>query len=525
MLKSRNFIRLATISATLAAGVCSCIKNDIPYPRIQADFLTFEAENQDQGAVIDPAKRTVTLYFGENVDIENVNVSTYSITPGAEIVDGNLDEPLNLSKPYYLNLRLYQNWQWSISAVQNIERYFEVAGQVGSSFIDVPGRRVIVYVSENTRLSDVFVERIKLGSTESVLTPDLEGKRVNLSRPLEISVQDYGRITKWTIFAEQTASAVTTLRVDAWTNVAWVYARGEAGVDHGIEYRIAGDTEWTRVEKADITTSGGDFFGRIIHLSAGTAYQARAYSGEDSGEVIDFTTGQAIQMPNTNLDQWSQDGRLWNPWAEGETPFWDTGNKGATTIGQSNSVPTDDTSTGEGWAAMLQTKFVGVGMLGKIAAGNIFVGEYYKTEGTNGILHFGRRFNERPTKVRGYLKYTNVPIDYVSKDLPQLKGQPDTCIVWCALIDQNEPFEVRTNPANRQLFDPQGDYVVAYGKIQFGETIPQYIPFEFELNYTSTERVPKYILLTASASKYGDYFTGGNGSVLYLDDLELIYDY
>jgi len=66
---------------------------------------------------------------------------------------------------------------------------------------------------------------------------------------------------------------------------------------------------------------------------------------------------------------------------------------------------------------------------------------------------------------------------------------------------------------------------VAYGKYQSGQSIPEYVPFEIELNYTSTSRVPKYILIVGSASKYGDYFTGGAGSVLCLDDLELIYDY
>ena len=153
------------------------------------------------------------------------------------------------------------------------------------------------------------------------------------------------------------------------------------------------------------------------------------------------------------------------------------------------------------------------------------MGLYYKTDGTNGILHFGRPFTERPTKLRGYLKYTSSTINYASEEWADLKGQPDTCIVWCALIDQNEPFEIRTNPRNRQLFDSEGSYVVAYGKVQFGQTIENYIPFEFELDYKSTSRVPKYILITASASKYGDYFTGGAGSVLYLDDLELLYDY
>ena len=104
-------------------------------------------------------------------------------------------------------------------------------------------------------------------------------------------------------------------------------------------------------------------------------------------------------------------------------------------------------------------------------------------------------------------------------------GEPDTCIVYAALIDTPEPFEIRTNPRNRQLFDPNGDYVVAYGKVQFGESVSEYTPFEFTLDYRSTTRRPTYIIITASASKYGDYFTGGNGSVLLIDDFELLYDY
>lgn len=188
-------------------------------------------------------------------------------------------------------------------------------------------------------------------------------------------------------------------------------------------------------------------------------------------------------------------------------------------------MPTDDTSSGSGWAAKLETRFVGIGSIGKLAAGNLFVGYYVRTDGTNGVLSFGRPFEERPTKMKGYLKYTSAPISHATEGYTSLIGQPDTCIVWCSLIDAPEPFEIRTNPKNRQLFDPSSSIVVAYGKVEFGETIENYIPFEFELNYTATDRRPKYILITASASKYGDFFTGGAGAVLYLDDLELIYDY
>ncbi|MDE5642510.1 MAG: PCMD domain-containing protein, partial [Muribaculaceae bacterium] len=313
--------------------------------------------------------------------------------------------------------------------------------------------------------------------------------------------------------------------VDAWTMVAWLYGEAESGRVNGFEYRLAGDAQWTTVPQQDIASDGGSFHACIKHLSPGTEYEARAYSGNEYGETISFTTGAVSQIPNSDFDQWWLDGKVWNPWPEGGPQVWDTGNKGATTLGTSNSMPTEDTSSGTGWAAMLETRFVGIGSIGKLAAGNIFVGRYVRTDGTNGVLSLGYGFTDRPTKVKGYLKYKTAPISSTTAGYEDLKGRPDTCIVWCALIDQNEPLEIRTNPNNRQVFDPSADYVVAYGRVQFGEDVENYIPFEFELDYRSTSRVPRYILITASASKYGDYFTGGNGAVLYVDDLVLDYDY
>ncbi|MDE6199684.1 MAG: PCMD domain-containing protein, partial [Muribaculaceae bacterium] len=133
--------------------------------------------------------------------------------------------------------------------------------------------------------------------------------------------------------------------------------------------------------------------------------------------------------------------------------------------------------------------------------------------------------NERPTKLRGYYKYHSAPSSSTTTGFNDLKDRPDTCIVWIALTDSSEPFEIRTNPSNRQLFDPEAPDVIAYGKFQSGTDREQWTQFEFNLDYKATNRIPRYILIVGSASKYGDYFTGGNGSTLYLDDLELLYDY
>lgn len=70
----RNNIRMRRIGALLVAvmlfGVTSCIKNDLPYPRIQPNFTAFEVEGQLRAAAIDSASRSVTVYLDESTDIK-----------------------------------------------------------------------------------------------------------------------------------------------------------------------------------------------------------------------------------------------------------------------------------------------------------------------------------------------------------------------------------------------------------------------------------------------------------------------
>lgn len=51
-----------------------------------------------------------------------------------------------------------------------------------------------------------------------------------------------------------------------------------------------------------------------------------------------------------------------------------------------------------------------------------------------------------------------------------------------------------------------------------GTTVTEYKKFELNLDYRVTNRVPTYIVIVCSASKYGDYFVGGRGSTLYVDE-------
>ena len=48
--------------------------------------------------------------------------------------------------------------------------------------------------------------------------------------------------------------------------------------------------------------------------------------------------------------------------------------------------------------------------------------------------------------------------------------------------------------------------------------------FRLDFEYKDTERKPTYIVISACASYLGDYFTGGVGSTLYIDEFELLYE-
>lgn len=511
---------------TLMLG--GCIKNDLPYPRIQANFTAFMVEGESEPAVIDPETRTIILTMGEEADLEAVKLLSYELNPeGSRVADDDLPPTLNLIRPLYVTVSLYQDYVWTIRAKQTIERYITLEGQMGQPVIDVPGRRIVAYVPKGTDLGAIKVTSLKVGSTAATMEPNLVGQTVDFNRPVDFVVNDYGRESLWTIYVEPIDASVTLSGVDAWTRVAWLYADAEAGKDNGFEYRLKGTEEWTKAPAEWITAADGRFTCRLVHLSPATVYEVRAYSGLDVTALQEFTTGEEVQLPNSDFNLWWLDGKVWNPWAEGGTPFWDTGNKGAATLGSSNSVPTEDTPSGTGFAAELKTEFKGIGSIGKIAAGNIFTGVYARTDGTNGILNFGREFSQRPTRLTLTMKYNCAPISHVGTDpeFADWKGRPDNAIIYIALTDWTAPLEVRTNPKNRQLFDPEAPEVIAYGSAVFDESVTDWTPVSIELDYRSTSRVPRYVLVVCSASRYGDFFVGGNGSALTIDDLVLEYDY
>lgn len=506
-----------------------CIKNDLPYPKIPQYILTLAADGESRTAEIDSVNFKATVFLDETTDIWNVRFSEYTFTEGASTDPDLLDGTYDLSKPIVVTLEKYQQYQWIVEAQQTITRLFEIKGQIGETSFDEVGRRIVVKVPETDDLSALTLTAVKLGPEGiTTLTPTLSPGPIDLSKPLVVTVSWHGHSEDWTIYAEKTELLVATSEVDPWSEVIWAYGQGPADLKGGFQYRLANTEEWTDVPESYVTQTAGAFSAFIPHLLPLTTYEVRAYAGENIGNIMTVTTQATEVLPDGDFNEWwLKDKKIWCPWPEDGPRFWDTGNTGAATLGQSNVTPSDYLPAGvtTGQSAKLETRFVGIAGIGKLAAGSIYTGEFVKVDGTNGILAFGRPWTVRPTALRGYFDYTTAPINYASAELDYLKGRPDSCHIYVALTDWTAPYEIRTNPKNRQLFDSSSPAIIGYGELIVGETTGGYREFKIDINYRSTSRVPRYIQITCAASKYGDFFTGGTGATLYVDELSLDYDY
>lgn len=513
--------------------LASCIENDIDYPVIRLQIVDIAVDGQIGSAVINTETNTITLNLNETTDMKKVKVTQLELTQGAKS-DLAVNTVLDLTKPKKVTLSLYQDYEWTIIGQQSIERRFVVEDQIGNATIDVENKIAVAYVISSTSLRAINVEDVKLGPEGCTMIPSDFSTIHNFMNAQKVTVKYHDVTEEWMLCVSPSSNEVVTASADGWTNVAWLYGQGKKGSDFGFEISEVPSGEWKSVDKSYITVDGGTFMARVPHLKASTTYNCRAVSGDKYGDIMTFTTGQAVELPGGSFDDWHQDDKIWNPWADNGEQIWDTGNQGATTMGDSNSMPTNETWNNQGKAAKLLSKFVGLGSIGKFAAGNLYMGKYLQTVGTNGRLEFGKPFTARPTRMKIHYRYATAPINNLpnEKNAPadykrfsSYEGVPDTCAIYIALGDWSSPIEVYTKYSERKLFDKNDPNVIAYAEFYSGKTVADYQTLNLELDYRSTSRVPKYMLIVCSASKYGDYFVGGEGSTLWVDDFSLEYDY
>lgn len=533
-------------------GLASCaIENDIPYPLQEASISSIEVEGQraaegatDAAAVIDKAAGTVTLYVNDSVDITRLKITRLVLDPREATIGidsvlcdnyekfptndfASLDSlPLSantrvdFSEPVTMTLSTYQDYPWKVTVNQIIQRDVDVVG-MNNYVLDANSRNVIIYVGSDQDLSDIQINKLNLGGEYGKVTPDPTTVHdFTKSQTFYAARHDEDTWQEWKVFIYQTEEGGSTGSSDVFAMVTRATVKGnvQSGKTPTVEYRKQGASDWSTVPAANVTTSGTSFTATLTGLSGSTTYNYRVTIDGVAGSEQSFTTVAPVALENGSMENWSQSGKQWNPWGSGATEFWGTGNPGAAAFIGNLTTPTDESVKGK--AALLETKDAII----KLGAGNIFTGDF-ELEGLNGLLHFGRPFNSFPTALRLYYKYTPATIDMIGDnvgDLASLKGQTDMCQIYIALSDKI--YEIHNDPKNRQLFDPNDSGIIAYGEFTSSQSVTSYKQLEIPLEYRYTDRTPKYIIIVASSSKYGDYYIGGVGSKLWLDEMELVYE-
>ncbi len=329
--------------------------------------------------------------------------------------------------------------------------------------------------------------------------------------------------------------AVTTDEPDAWAKFVTLKGNSADQTNAGFMLRKAGDADYQRYDATSYDASTGDFSLLLTEgIEPETEYEYYAVSGiDDVGEVRMFKTDGTPIVPNLSFDDWCEsDGVLYPNYDLTQANYWwDSGNTGAKMAKKSPTESIEgESNVVKGKAAYLHSEMATVAGMGAFAAGNIYTGQFVRAivslSNPGAELDFGRPYSGRPTKLTGYYKYKPVIVNKGGyAELTQ--GQMDKCSIYIALCDWETAFRVNTQTGT--FVDLNASDIIAYGELSDAEAsqtdMQEYKRFEIDIKYRDLTRKPTYILIVASASKYGDYFTGGEGSTLYIDEFELGFDY
>lgn len=366
-----------------------------------------------------------------------------------------------------------------------------------------------------------------------------------------VSVSVDGTETVYTFTFNVSTEASTKLGAEAanaWSNFAYLEGSILSSSEEldpasmHFEYKKADAEEWQTIA-ANYNSENQKFTATLTGLTPATQYTYRlAY--EKSGEAyasdpVTFTTEEATTLPNGNMDDWYKSGRTWYPVSESDYStsgsFWDSSNPGTTTGAGAlvNVNPTQGNSsivhTSGGKSAELKSQYASAFGIGKFAAASLYSGKFNSLVGTNGAkIDFGQKFASRPTGLHGWFRYTSGKIDYRGDNTPAglgEKGTDDLCSIYMALA--KAPHQLNNTDTSTFFDFENDDNIIAYGELPDAEAVStnnEWKEFNVELKYKDiTPQTAYYLIIVCSSSKYGDYFTGSTGSIMYIDDLELLY--
>lgn len=522
----------------LLLPLASCLRNDMDYPVVLAGITEFQVGLQ-KGVKIDASARTVVVDLEETADMSALEVKSCVYTEGAQ-VSREIPAVMDLTEPFKVTFTYYRDYEWTISATQNIERYVNVDNQSGDASISAPSQRVLLNVLNSQPLGSVTFRSMKLGPKGSKVVSttgyekDENGATVLVSKNIRFpvtldcimertfDVEYKGKTTTWTLKAEQ-----FTPDNELKSVIPWAYSIEVKGVFNGagnpqLQYRISGDEDWEVWEQAKV--AGVGITGTITDLLDDTEYEIRIANGDSYSSIVTVKTDKAEQIYNSNFDIWSKDGKVWNPFPANTkmgdpTRVWDTANRATANFLDNVTLP-EENFVVKGKAVKMQSTFAAV----KFAGGNIYVGDFCNLQGLGADIAWGYPFHSKPKALKGYYHYTPAKVNYSQAPYEYMHGQDDIGQFQILLTDWAAgQFHVLS--AEYKFVDFENDpEIIAFSEVMLPKTEgDEYIEFTLPLEYRNY-RTPKYIIIVACSSFYANYYTGGVGSTLYIDEFSLEYE-
>lgn len=370
----------------------------------------------------------------------------------------------------------------------------------------------------------------------------------NITVQVDPSMQEYS----YEFVVSQKPTNQGILSANAWAKFAYLTAENvtsASGIDLStlkIQYRQKDTEAWITPET---TVAENVYSATATDLDPATTYEYRLTDGLETPVFNisggEFTTEAATVLPNAGFENWSVhnaktalgDSNTTFPCTDKEysdgTRFWDTSNRGANSSGQKD--PTNKTTElvkSGTYAAKLGT----ISILSNIATASLYTGDFISASysfisGSSAKINFGKPFTSRPTALKGYYKYTPVKASNTG-DLPSGVTLPDgldQCAIYIVLMKGGAQHEVDNSDKSTLLSLEnlkKNDKFIAYGELPSGAATvgDGFVEFNIPIEYRNLDDKPTHIIVVCSASKYGDYMVGGDGSTMYLDDLELVYD-
>lgn len=414
-------------------------------------------------------------------------------------------------------------------------------------FVDITPERKQIAEDLGIRYTDVSTESVSAEIDITDFVKNLPISPDNTSYLMSFTVIDahdrYARCDfDFTIVSDIQAETVSAFPWSGFSILKGRYFSRTAPEGITFQYKEKSATDWIEIAPGliDVDPNTLTFSYRLNHLNLNTEYVFRATSDKDKADgktaaEVEFSTYAAENvLKNMNLDSWYADGAAWFPNASSSSAdwVWDTANGGTKAL---SVYPTNPESTivavsGEGKkAAKMVSQYAKI----KFAAGNIYTGKFAAVDLANAgaELDWGLPFDSRPLALRGWIRYEPATVsDYIGAGYEFMRDKPDIGQVQIFLTDWTEPFRIKANSSSPRFVDFNADYILAHGEFLTDQNttlidgnVNGYIEFVIPLEYRTLKQ-PTYIVISGAASRYGDYFTGGDGSTMYLDELELIYD-